>query len=551
MGSLHRTVLGVDVEGFCAPGRTVPDQISVREALYRAMREAFGRSGIPWDACRHEDRGDGALVLVPPDVPKERLSGELPRELAMALDEHNSASGPNARIKLRMALHAGEVHSDPHGVVGTCVNLCFRLLDSAPCKEALARSDGPLAVVVSEWFFEEVVRHHPGSDPGDYKRFRVRVKEARATGFVRLVDGSGHGREVRADPGRPEIWRVPRRNRFFTGRREILERVGQALLAPGDPSAACVLHGMGGVGKSQLARETAHLLAPRFDGVWWVDAGDPFSLVRDLNELADRLGVARGGAGRRAGVLYHELARRGERWLIVYDNAEDQADLEPWWPAVDIGSVLVTSRTSSWRLADTVHVPPFTRDESLAFLAKATGGAPEEAAPVAAVLGDLPLALAQAAAYVTRNRTGWRRYSELLDRSPAQMMHLNQPDDYYGTAATTWSMSMARVTADRPDSARLLRLLTFFDPDHIPRDVMTPGLRTAPAWLRALADEPVRYDEAVGTLSEYALFIAVPLASGAERPPSAGAAAIAASLRLAQGLAARSVSCFARTWLRT
>ena len=118
--ALHRAILCVDVEGFGDRRRTNPHQVVVRDGLYRSLRDAFTRSGVEWDACYHEDRGDGVLILVSPDVPKNLLVGKVPRELAAALSEHNRAYGIEARIRLRMAVHAGEIVSDAHGVVGHC-----------------------------------------------------------------------------------------------------------------------------------------------------------------------------------------------------------------------------------------------------------------------------------------------------------------------------------------------------------------------------------------------------------------------------------------------
>ena len=108
----------VDVERFGDPARTSLNQLAIREALY----EAFAGSGIGWDSCVSEDRGDGALILIPPEVPKTRLVTGLPGMLAAAISRHNTGSSVPERMRLRVALHAGEVHRDAHGVAGMAVN---------------------------------------------------------------------------------------------------------------------------------------------------------------------------------------------------------------------------------------------------------------------------------------------------------------------------------------------------------------------------------------------------------------------------------------------
>jgi class 3 adenylate cyclase len=113
--AVHRTIVVVDVEGFGDLLRTNAHQVTVRDGLYRVMREAFGQAGISWDDCGHEDRGDGVFVLVPAEVPKGLLVESLPPALAAGLRAHNEAHPGPERIRLRMALHAGEVRYDDHG----------------------------------------------------------------------------------------------------------------------------------------------------------------------------------------------------------------------------------------------------------------------------------------------------------------------------------------------------------------------------------------------------------------------------------------------------
>jgi hypothetical protein len=160
----------------------------MRDGLYKTLQQGFSNAGIPWEACHREDRGDGVLILAPPDVPKALFAEALPSELARALRDHNRTHDVEDGIRLRMALHAGEINYDQHGVVGGSISHAFRLVDSRPLKSALAQSHGAVAVIVSDWFFEEVVRHSPGADPGAYRRARVTVKDASTTGWIALPD---------------------------------------------------------------------------------------------------------------------------------------------------------------------------------------------------------------------------------------------------------------------------------------------------------------------------------------------------------------------------
>ncbi len=168
--AVHRAIVWVDVAGFADPSRTGSDRQVVRQRLYDVLRRAFIRSGISWDGdeCYHEDRGDGAFVLVAPDIPKSRLAVRLPRELVAALEDHNRSCAAGARIRRRAALHAGEVRFDANGADGRALIVAHRLLDSDALKSALRDSPGVLALVASQWFFEEVMCQDPAADPGAY-----------------------------------------------------------------------------------------------------------------------------------------------------------------------------------------------------------------------------------------------------------------------------------------------------------------------------------------------------------------------------------------------
>jgi class 3 adenylate cyclase len=152
--AVHRTIVVVDVERFGDPARTSLDQLAVREALYLSLQQAFAESGLDWGGCVCEDRGDGALILVPSDVPKALLAADLPVRLTAAVDAHNARCGLPERMRLRMALHAGEVYQDAHGVAGAAVNHAFRLIEATELRTVLATSTGVLALIVSDWFFD-------------------------------------------------------------------------------------------------------------------------------------------------------------------------------------------------------------------------------------------------------------------------------------------------------------------------------------------------------------------------------------------------------------
>jgi hypothetical protein len=217
--AVHRTILAVDVEGFGDPHRANQHRVAVRDGLYRALRQAFDCAKIPWDGCRHEDTGDGLLILAPPELPKAPFAESLPHMLARVLREHNASHRAQERIRLRMALHgmalhAGDVTYDEHGVTAGAINLAFRLLDAPPLKAVLAGSPGVLALITSSWFFDEVIRHTVAAAPATYRRVGVTVKETSVSAWIALPDHPYPPDETNlalppAAPGTPVPRRLP------------------------------------------------------------------------------------------------------------------------------------------------------------------------------------------------------------------------------------------------------------------------------------------------------------------------------------------------------
>jgi hypothetical protein len=179
---VYHTIIAVDVEKFSQ--RDAPHQRTIHNALQPLVREAVERCGLVWTTCHWEDRGDGLLLLAPPDACSERLAECLPNELAGRLRNYNHGAAEGAGIRLRVVIHAGEVSHDPHGVAGPAVNLAFRLLDSDELREALRRSRGVLALITSSDFFRHVIESHPAANPGIYRRVHVSNRGTEATAWI-------------------------------------------------------------------------------------------------------------------------------------------------------------------------------------------------------------------------------------------------------------------------------------------------------------------------------------------------------------------------------
>jgi hypothetical protein len=173
------TVSLSDVVGFGASARTDEDRRLIRGTLFRATQAALRDLA---DA-RTEDRGDGFLSVVPPDVPTARVIDRLLGELSAALALHNGTERESARFQLRLAVNVGPVVSDSAGVTGEAIILAARLVDAPHFKQAIEESTASLGVIASPFVYEAIIRH--GRDSG-YTEVPVEVKESQTTAWMRL-----------------------------------------------------------------------------------------------------------------------------------------------------------------------------------------------------------------------------------------------------------------------------------------------------------------------------------------------------------------------------
>lgn len=275
----------------------------------------------------------------------------------------------------------------------------------------------------------------------------------------------------------PTIWSVPARNVDFTGRDAVLEQLRDQLVQGGKAVVvAQALYGLGGVGKTQIALEYAHRFKADYDLVWWIPAEGGSQISQSFAELAGRLGFQ---VGDNVSEAVHEaldaLRRRdpGHRWLLVFDNADDPRDLDPYLPSGP-GDILITSRNHAWtQMAEPLEVDVFTRAESVVHLLRHVPRlAPGEADHIAETLGDLPLAIEQAGAWLQTTGIPAKEYAEQLDTEYARIMSLSQPSDYPVPAAVTWNMSLERLRGRSPAAIRLLQLLSFFAPGVISLELL-------------------------------------------------------------------------------
>jgi tetratricopeptide (TPR) repeat protein len=277
---------------------------------------------------------------------------------------------------------------------------------------------------------------------------------------------------------------------LFAGRDEDLADLHTALLAA--KGAPVALHGLGGIGKTQLAIEYAWSREAIYSALLFVSASDGATLNAGLAGLTvfENLDLpekeARDDATKIAAVL--RWLESNPTWLMILDNVDDRAavaEVAKLMPRLKGGHVVITARASNFP-AGVRKLEVSTLDENAAaqFLLDRTDedrsktkDDPVLGRALALELGGLALGLEQAGAHIATDRIGFARYLKLWSESRDRLLRWTD-ETLTGSErnlATTWATSVKRLS---PESRRLLERLAFLAPDPVPDsllDVAVPG----------------------------------------------------------------------------
>jgi len=294
----------------------------------------------------------------------------------------------------------------------------------------------------------------------------------------------------------PEVWNVHRRHTpFFTGRDHVLQQLADGFLL--ESGVEMVQHqaitGLGGMGKTQTAAEYVYLFRADYKAVFWVHAETQETLIADFKTIADLLELPQERLQDRTSLIQtvQGWLKKQADWLLVFDNADDPALVDPFLPSATRGHVLLTTRAGAMigQAQQLVLESLKPEDGALCILRRAgilkgskqlhdTLPANVEAAQeLSQKMGGLPMALEQAGAYINDTACGVKGYLYLYERYRPRLYqhHSGTVPDYPEAVAFAWRISRSIVERSDPAASELLCLCAYLAPEGIPEKLLMLG----------------------------------------------------------------------------
>ncbi len=327
-------------------------------------------------------------------------------------------------------------------------------------------------------------------------------------------------------------WHLPSpRNPFFTGREDILEAVHQRLSTDqeGALTSSYVLHGLGGVGKTQIALEYAYRYAQEYTAVFWIGAESLETITSTYLSMATLLGLPghRESDPDQIVAVVRAWLSSHRHWLLVWDNVEDLDVLSAFLPPARQGAMLFTTRRQTLgTLAAGMELQPMKEAEGMLFLFRRARVldlfAPEEqveqlaqsrpadhaaAQALVSEMDGLPLALDQVGAYVQETSCSLTTYLDLYRMRQAELLKRRGEMilDHPTSVATTWSLSFEKVERDNAAAAELLRRCAFMHPDAIPEELFQENTASTRGPSGQLVADTMAWDAALQAALTYSL----------------------------------------------
>ena len=492
------TFLFSDIEG--STQRWASDRAAMQEAVRlhdRLMRESIETAG----GYVFKTVGDAFCAAFA--RPESAVIAAIDAQRALAAADFSPVDG----LRVRMAVNTGTADERDGDYFGPALSRVARLL-------ALAHGEQVLLSSLSA----ELLRQNPLPDVTVVDLGDHALKDIEETERVHQLVA----RDLRRDF--PELrshaalqpWLIPdaMHTRYFTGRDDLLARLRAQLVE----KHLAALSGLGGVGKTQTAIEySVRHRADYPSGVFWINAETIGGLTGGFVEIARTLRLSAADSNDHENAVKAAMAwlKKNDRWLLIFDNVEDRAGLRSFVPEHGKGDVLITSRESVFAelgIPRAFEVRDLDGDDAVRFLLTRTGHsdiANERAAAteLAAELGNLPLALEQAAAYIAETNATFAAYLAAFRKRRVTLLENAVGLVAHDTVAVTWAANFDAVQRASQAAGDVLRVSALLAPDRIPYELFLDGAQAlGESIAEALGDpDDLAIAEVLRPLTRYSL----------------------------------------------
>lgn len=277
-----------------------------------------------------------------------------------------------------------------------------------------------------------------------------------------------------------QIFHLPRPvTEVFVGREDI---VAQLRSQREGGAKACVIFGLGGIGKSELVLQYADTCRRELRVIWWISAEGARQVQEGLAKLAHRIApLSKDLPIEEAANQAVDWLNVNPDWLLILDNVDEPSSVRGLLANLQgEGQLIVTTRRNvRWpRQCEVIQLKELSQLAALELVRRVTDlrDLEEEEAPLQElvdVLGRLPLALDQASAYMRQTQILPSRYLDKLSKQPVQIFDaIVDGDKQQATILQVWNVTLAALVERSEDAVEVLHILAFCAPDDIPRAVI-------------------------------------------------------------------------------
>ncbi|KAI1422503.1 hypothetical protein F5Y12DRAFT_762389 [Xylaria sp. FL1777] len=298
-----------------------------------------------------------------------------------------------------------------------------------------------------------------------------------------LISSTNHSLNNAVHPPIPYhfLQQVARNDRFF-GRKAVLANMEVVLTPDASRTRSLAIHGLGGIGKTQVAVEYLYRNIRKYEIIFWLHANSKDNLDDQFTLIARNGGFAstQNNANYCCEAVKHWLQHTKSNWLLVFDGADDLSVIRPFWPAASRGCILITSRSPQAAEEDFaehgIQLPCFDVADSTSFIisiirpgAASSDQENEAINELVKIFDGFPMGLKAAASYMRSKRMTPTRFLTLYTQRLVEL----ESSDRSGTSKTLqniWNMSLDSLS---PSATTLLDALVFFDGDAIPTEIFS------------------------------------------------------------------------------